>query len=152
MKNLLLITALLLVGAVGYGQPKQNPEFNKLKWLTGTWIRTGLKAGQTGTETWSVTSATKLTGKGITMRGADTTVVEKLSLIVMDNDIFYVADVTGNPKPVFFKMTSITADSFVCENPQHDFPKKIAYTRVDGGIHATISGDGKSVDYNFVKD
>ena len=152
MKKIALIIAMIFAGAAGYAQPNQNSDFDKLKWLTGTWKRTGLKPGQSGTETWSVTSATELTGKGITMRGADTVVVEKLSIIIKDNEIFYVADVTGSPKPVFFKMTSITADGFVCENPEHNFPKKIAYTRVDGGIHATISGDGKSVDYNFVKE
>lgn len=152
MKKITLIIAMIFVSAASHAQPQQNADFDKLKWLIGTWKRTGLKPGQSGTETWSATSATKLAGRGITMRGTDTAVVEKLSLIVKDNEIFYVADVTGNPKPVFFKLTAITTDSFVCENPEHDFPKKIAYTRVDGGIHATISGDGKSVDYNFVKE
>ncbi|MES2279326.1 MAG: DUF6265 family protein [Bacteroidota bacterium] len=148
MKNLLLIIVCSLFTAMAYSQ-NVNKEFEKLKWLNGTWKRTNSKAGQSGTESWAIASPGKLTGKGVTLRGADTAVVEKLSIVIKDGAIFYVADVTGNPKPVYFKMTSITADSFVCENPEHDFPKKIAYQLTDGHIKATISANGKSIDYLF---
>jgi len=48
-------------------------------------------------------------------------------------------------------LISITDNSFVCENPQHDFPKKISYLKEGNKIKATISGDGKSFDYLFEK-
>jgi hypothetical protein len=39
--------------------------------------------------------------------------------------------------------------SFVCENPEHDFPKKIDYTLSDGKMTARISGNGRSFDFIF---
>ena len=151
MKNLLFVIAFILFNNCVYSQLKQDQIFKKLHWLTGNWKRTNNKPGQTGTESWSVTSPFKLTGKGVTMQGSDTSFVDKLSLVKKGNDVFYVADVTGNPKPVYFKLTEITTDGFVCENADNDFPKKIAYNLINGHIKATISGNGKSVDYNFVK-
>ncbi len=126
-------------------------KFKKLSWLNGKWERTNAKAGQSGYETWSAVSETKLTGQGVTLAGKETVFVEQLELSIKDNEIFYIVSVTGEPKPVYFKMTSIEKDSFVCENPEHDFPKKISYTRNGNKIKAIISGDGKSVVYDFEK-
>ena len=67
------------------------------------------------------------------------------------NDIFYVVTVTGETKPVFFRLTAIADDGFTCENPKHDFPKKITYSLSGNHAKAVISGDGKSVDYIFVR-
>ncbi len=140
----------MLLSTIVYSQHINN-DFAKLKWLTGTWKRTGMKPGKMGTETWATSSPTKLIGTGITMKGKDTVVAEKLQLIIKNDSIFYVADVTENPEPVYFKLTSITDHSFVCENLQHDFPKKIVYTLIKGKLKATISGNGKSIDYYFNK-
>jgi len=151
MKRLFFAIVFVVAGAMVYGQPNAKQDFKKLKWLTGSWKRTDAKPGQSGTETWSVISATSFKGLGVTLKGKDTVSLEKLSLIIKGNDIFYVADVTGNPKPVYFKMISVTGDSFVCENPEHDFPKKISYKLVGNKIEASISGNGKNIPYNFVK-
>jgi len=151
MKKLLFAIVFVVAGAVVYGQSNAKQDFKKLKWLAGCWKRTDAKPGQNGRETWSASSATSFKGLGITMKGKDTVSLEKLSLIIKGNDIFYVADVTGNPKPVYFKMISITDNSFVCENPEHDFPKKICYKLTGNKIEASISGNGKSIPYNFIK-
>lgn len=151
MKKLLLAIVFVLTGSTLYAQRNAKQDFKKLKWLTGNWKRIDAGPGKSGTETWSATSATALQGSGLTLKGKDTVSVEKLSLMIKGNDIFYVADVTGNPKPVYFKMTVITADGFVCENSQHDFPKKISYKLVGDKINASISGNGKTISYNFVK-
>jgi hypothetical protein len=85
------------------------------------------------------------------LKGTDTVFTEKLQLIIKDNSVFYVADVPGNNGLVYFKLTTVTDTSFVCENPAHDFPKKIAYTLTRGKLNATVSGNGKAIDYVFVK-
>jgi hypothetical protein len=92
-----------------------------------------------------------MNGRGINLKGTDTVFVEKLKIIVRENTIFYVADVPENKEPVLFKATAITNTSVVFENPQHDFPKKIVYEWSDQKLKATISGDGKLIDYWFVK-
>ncbi len=55
--------------------------------------------------------------------------------------VYYVAQPGGRP-PTAFKLTTVTKDSAVFENPQHDHPKIVAY-RLDGptGLIATIEGD-----------
>ena len=85
------------------------------------------------------------------MKGADTSFVEKVKIVVKGGEIYYVADVPENSKPVDFKITSIDDKSFVCENPAHDFPKKIAYYKDGNNLRAVISGDGKEMEYLFVK-
>ena len=124
---------------------------DQLKWLEGTWTRTNSKAGQSGFEMWKRMSSTELSGRGVTMHGSDTAFVEKLGIIVRDGDLFYVADVPENKQPVYFRLTEIKQNSFTCENPEHDFPKKIAYSLKGNKLHAIISGDGESMEFFFEK-
>lgn len=124
-------------------------DFKKLDWLIGIWSRTNAKPGRTGVEQWEKTTTQELRGTGVNLRGTDTTFVEKLRIIIRDNTITYVADVPENQKPVYFKLTEISENSFVCENPEHDFPKKISYQLDGNKLKAQISGNGKVIDYLF---
>ena len=149
MKNILV---LLLVFVINYNDLKAQvtaKDFVKLKWLTGEWEGTNTKPGTTRIEKWWLNSDNELQGEGIVMKGSDTAFVEKAKLIIKDNGIYYVADVPGNKESVYFKLTSLSDHSFICENPKHDFPKKISYTNDDNNLKATISGNGKSIDYFF---
>ncbi len=83
------------------------------------------------------------------MTGTDTTYTEKLKIVLKDKELYYVADVPENKSEVYFKITEITPSGFVCENPQHDFPKKISYQLTGNSIRAVISGDGKEIPYFF---
>jgi len=125
--------------------------FKKLNWLQGTWIRTNSKGSQTGYEQWTKTSPSEYRGKGVTLQGKDTLFVEKLRILERENELYYVADVPENQKPVYFKLTEITDGGFVCENPNHDFPKRINYTVDKGKLKATISGNGDSINFLFEK-
>lgn len=151
-KRLLLIISLLVSMHVGYAQESNKQKFKKLEWLTGKWIRTNSSAGESGYETWNKVSDLKLSGKGITLKGKEVVFTENLELIVKGNDIFYVVTVSGAKMPVYFKLTAVDANGFSCENPEHDFPKKITYSRSGNQVKAVISGDGKSVDYIFVRE
>ncbi len=124
-------------------------DFHKLKWLEGAWNRTNLKPGSSAHESWTRISDKELKGQGVTLKGKDTAFVEKISIIVKDNALYYVADVPHNKQPVYFKFTAITADGFVCENPEHDFPKKIEYRQEGSILKATISGNGKAIPFVF---
>jgi hypothetical protein len=53
-----------------------------------------------------------------------------------------------------FTLTTIDGESAVFENPAHDFPKMIRYTkRPDGSLEAVVSGDpgSKPLRYFFKK-
>lgn len=125
-------------------------DFTKLSWLEGTWTRTnGTKPGRSAHERWEKSSEQELRGYGVTLQGQDTIFLEKITVLVKDNAIYYVADVPQNQQPVYFKFTEITESGFVCENPEHDFPKKISYQLESDKLKAQISGNGKAIDYWF---
>ncbi len=148
-----LLLALMLVSGFCLAQTHKvkKSDYEQLSWLEGTWNRTNVRADRTAHERWVKVGVEILQGWGVTMKGSDTTFVEKLKIVSKDNELYYVADVPGNKELTYFKFTSLTDNGFVCENPEHDFPKKIAY-QLDGmKLKATISGNGKSVDYFFEK-
>lgn len=151
IKKLLLMIAILLVANTSNAQETNKQKFKKLAWLTGTWNRTNAGAGKAGYETWSKVSDIKLIGKGVSLEGKKVVFVENLEFIAVGNDIFYTVVITGEKKPVYFKLTALSNDGFTCENPQHDFPKKITYQRNGNTVKAVISGNGQSVDYIFVR-
>ena len=130
-------------------QPTQPHNLSQVEWLLGTWNRTNAKPGRTGIEEWKKVSDTELHGRGISMKGTDTTFIEKIKIVKKEDTLYYVADVAHNKNEIVFKFISLTNNSFVCENPNHDFPKKISY-QFDGNVlKASISGDGKSIEYLF---
>ncbi len=154
MKRFYLLATLFSLSSYVFAQSELTVtagDFNKLQWLEGTWSRTDAKPGHSAREVWRKTSGDTYQGLGVSLKGQDTTFVEKLKIVVKDGGIFYVADVPENPQPVYFRFTSLTESSFVCENPAHDFPKKISYSLEGSKLKAAISGDGKEMSFVFVK-
>jgi hypothetical protein len=149
MKPLLLLTVMLMTASL-YAQNASDRSMEKVSWLTGSWKRTNSRPGFSGFEKWDK-QADKLVGWGITMKGKDTSYVEKLQIVSKENELYYVADVPENKEPVYFKFTALSENGFVCENAANDFPKKIEYKKNGNKVLATISGGGKSVDYVFEK-
>src|SRR4051812_11087000 len=118
-------------------------DFNKLLWLEGLWTRTNAKPGGMASESWKKGNGNEWIGIGVSLNGRDTSFVEKLKILVKGNSIYYVADVAENKEPVYFKFTELTNNGFVCENPAHDFPKRISYKKDGNNLKAVTSGDGK---------
>jgi hypothetical protein len=154
MKKVWLLAPLLFAIEIVYSQSSSQramDDFKKLDWLEGNWTSLDVKPGRSAYESWQKISPTEWKGLGVNMKGRDTAFVEKLKLVIKNDSIYYVADLAENNGPVYFKLTLITDHSFVCENSQHDFPKKIIYQKDGNKIKATISGDGKTLDYLFEK-
>lgn len=157
IQRLFFIVLIMVINTNIYGQVKFNrklnakQEFKKLEWLIGNWGRTDVKPGKTATENWVKAGAYEFKGTGVVLKGKDTVFVETLKLIMKDDDVYYVADVKENKGLVYFKLTTISSGGFVCENAEHDFPKRISYQLSGKDLKATISGNGKSIDYSFVK-
>jgi len=141
----------LLIAINSNAQETIKQKFKKLEWLIGTWDRTNAGAGKSGYETWSKVSDVKLIGKGVSLEGKKIVFVENLAFIAVGADLFYTVVVTGEKKPVYFKLTALSDDGFTCENPKHDFPKKITYLHSGNTAKAVISGNGQSIDYIFVR-
>jgi Domain of unknown function (DUF6265) len=154
-KTILLFTLHIFFNSVYCQNPDPKSDskaiFKKLEWLTGTWNRTNIRLGRTAYEKWEKVSDTEMKGVGVTMDGGTTVFTEKLKILVKDNLLWYVADVPENKEPVYFKITVINENEFVCENPEHDFPQKILYKKEGNKMKAVISGGDKSFEYLFEK-
>ena len=152
MKYLLVLLLIAPLTAFAQQPDGIRAEFEKLYWLNGSWNQTNItKPGQALVEQWTKSGDYEMKGQATTTQNGDTVFVERTTLLIKDNAIYYVADVPQNKQPVYFKLTALTPNEFTCENPQHDFPKKITYKLSGTQLKATISGNGKSFDYLYEK-
>ncbi len=126
-------------------------QLQQLTWLEGYWTRLDMKPGRTAHERWERTGEKSMRGWGVTLQEKDTVFVEKLQWVIKDDSLWYVADVTENKEPVWFKCTAVTPDGFTVENRAHDFPKMITYRKDGEKLLATISGNGRSMDFHFMR-
>lgn len=149
------ILLILFTGTTGVicaqQQSVATDAFQKISWLEGQWHRQDTTTGKRWIERWWFTSPVTLNGIGVTVYNADTIFVEGLRIVWHDGTLHYIADVAHNQQPVKFRFTEWSATGFTCENPAHDFPKKIVY-RLEGDLlKATISAGSKHVDFLFVR-
>jgi len=151
------LTTVLIFLAIGLKCNAQSTsvvtasEFDKLRWLEGSWDRTGMQPGKTAHERWFISSDGKYNGYGVSMNGRDTSFLEKLAIEIKDGKIYYVADVPENKGVVYFLFTELSETGFVCENAEHDFPKKISYSLSGKELKAQISGKDQKIDFLFYK-
>lgn len=115
----------------GSSEPKKveaEPAVNlsNMDWLIGSWI--GQLDSTTTTEIWNKTNNQKFIGRSGMIVENDTNYFEKLTLEVIDGEVYYIADVAENKEAVSFKLISTRPNHFIFENAEHDFPQRIIYT------------------------
>lgn len=121
-------------------------------WLVGSWeIKT--EKGVIS-ESWQQVNDSTLTGVSLfVVPSGERIPQESLELRLREGVWQYVSTVEGqnNNKPVAFKLKFIGKMEFISENPQHDFPQRIAYRRVGSQLYASIEGvrKGKYTKQNF---
>ena len=82
---------------------------------------------------------------------SETTIETETMAIIAIKDTLYL-EVSGiNEQPTLFKFTEQTDSSFVCENPQNEFPQKINYFLDNKQLKAIVSGDDFRIDFIFEK-
>jgi len=122
----------------------QQTEFG---WLIGTW-----QEAKYSFEIWKDEgSFLSATAYQIDYQSGKKIVSEEIKLIKKGNSFYYIPDVAGPQGPVEFKITSFDKNSFIAENPEHDFSKKIVYKRTNEQLEATVSGERKSLHFTFNK-
>lgn len=144
MKTRTIITpvaALLLLSACGTKQ-----DSTQTAWLIGTW-ENETPSGRV-CETWSRAGDNGLSASSYFVNQNDTVVLETIRLVQEEGRWFYIPTVNqqNNNQPVRFAARTISEDQLVFENPEHDFPQTISYTRIGAdSLLAEISGtaDGK---------
>jgi len=120
---------------------KSTNDIQKAEWLIGTWEN----KTQRGSiyETWTKARNNEFSGKSYSIKDKDTIVFENIRLLQENKKLFYIPTVKNQNEglPVRFAAKSISENQLVFENPQHDFPQIIAYTKINSdSLIAEISG------------
>lgn len=144
-----IATLLGMVFCLSVSTAQEATGVDDFTWLVGTWENTRMKPGERGVETWKLHPEGYLSGTGVTIRGTDTTFTERLRIMQYGGNWYYEATVSHNPAPVLFEITEVSTTGFVSENPDHDFPKKIAYRLEGEMITATISDGQKQIPFKL---
>jgi hypothetical protein len=144
--SLVLLMALLLTA-----QDRAAPAraaIADLGWLAGDW--SGTLGRATIEERWTPAAGGAMLAVSRTIKDGRLAAFEYLRIVERDGGLVYIAQPSGRP-PTEFVLTGMTADSVTFENPAHDFPKMIRYTRrTDGSLEARISGAGGERPQAFV--
>jgi hypothetical protein len=123
-----------------------------MAWLSGTWkIDTGRGII---VEKWKAMNDSTLYGKSLFVKSqGDSVLQESMELSLRKGQWTFTSTVQGqnNNQPVSFKVIFARGTEFISENPEHDFPQRIAYRRVKNNLFASIEGrkNGKFGKQNF---
>ncbi|MFW0737048.1 DUF6265 family protein [Flavobacterium sp. T12S277] len=150
------ITLLALVLAAVSCQKKESVEKDKIKvadWLIGNWENKSPEGVLT--ENWQKLNDSTFSASSYFIKEKDTIHFESIVLTQKDETLTYIATVKGqnNDKPVSFSATAESDKQLVFENPKHDYPQKITYTKgANNTLTAEISGNlnGKPSSEKFV--
>jgi hypothetical protein len=130
-----------------YGQ-----DLKDLYWLKGHWVQAGMPDTVKAGEVWQLDESGFLHGFGYEMHSNDTIFKEKIRIIKTRDGLYYVVDVNHNPAPVFFILVNSNSNQWVFQNPEHDFPNTIAYSRDHpNSMNCIIEGKGRSRTFSFLR-
>jgi hypothetical protein len=107
-------------------------------WLSGAWTTAGAAATE---ERWLEPAGGAMLGTSRTIARDRMVAFEFLRIVERDGTLVYIAQPGGQP-PTEFVLTSVSDGRAVFENPEHDYPKAIAYTRTGDALVARISDAG----------
>src|SRR3954453_9955567 len=108
-----------------------------LAWLSGCWEMS--RNGRHVIEQWTPAEGNTLLGVSRTVVDGKTTEYEFVIIRKGANGLEYVAKPSGQAEAAF-AATRISATEAVFENPQHDFPTRIVYTRDGETLLAAVEG------------
>ncbi len=123
-----------------------------MQWLSGAW-KIATPNGSV-VEQWKSINDSTIAGKSYFVKSSgDTIPQETIELRLRKGQWSYVPTVNGqnNNQPTTFSLVFIGKEEFICTNPAHDFPQRIAYRRVKNQLFASIEGTrkGKYTKQNF---
>lgn len=127
------------------------------KWLVGNW-KINTSNGQI-VESWTILNDSTLLGRSVFVKNPqDSVIQETLELSFRKGAWSYSSTVQGqnNNQAVAFKMIYQRGTEFICVNPEHDFPQRIAYLRLSASqmlasIEGTRKGRFSKQNFNFTQ-
>ena|SRR5687767_10085579 len=149
MLLLIAVTSVSLTALLAHTTTARQPtqpstkDLAQLAWMAGSWSVD--HGGMIVEEHWTPARGGTMLAVGRTTRGPRTVFFEFLRIEQTGDAITYHAAPKGRSPATPFKMTEMSGEKVVFENPKHDFPQRITYWR-DGtdGMGAKIEGkDGQ---------
>ena len=124
---LVLVGSLISVDARAQEAEGAVPTLAQVSWLSGCWVSSSL--GVSIEEYWMPPRGGTMLGVSRTVRGDETTGYESVMIREVDGRLLYEAHPSGQASAVF-EATRSSGEAVTFENPQHDFPRRIVYSRV----------------------
>jgi len=146
--------AMLVTGTTRAQRPALGTGLEQLAWLAGCWQ--AQSPDRLVEEHWLGPRGDCMIGVGRTVR-ADT--LFEYELIVLrqrpNGELAYEAHPSGQPTATFIAR-ELTDMSVVFENPEHDFPQRVGYTRLSADslvawIEGEKGGETRRVEFPYVR-
>jgi hypothetical protein len=126
MKNNTWVLIALAVFAVGIATAEQ-PEIQRVAWLAGCWSSENAEPGSG--EHWMPAAGGTMLGMSRTVKQGKTLEFEFMELRYLpDGKFAFIAHPSGQ-RTTIFPLLRISDSEVVFENPEHDFPQRVAYAR-----------------------
>lgn len=126
---------------------------DEIAWIIGEWQQANIRKtnAKVTHENWQRVSESTLEGVGFTLDENDSVLFqESLRIVAMQDQLFYIAKVNGNPLPIAFKADSCDKNHVKFQNLSHDFPNVIHYTHTQAGLQVAVeANDGKGFTLEF---
>jgi dipeptidyl aminopeptidase/acylaminoacyl peptidase len=137
MRQLVALLAFITAPAFAFAQASS---LDRLAWMAGCWEQRG--PGRVVTEMWMPPAAGVMMGSSRTVGGTRVAAFEQLRIVARGDTLVYIALPSGQTLTEF-RSTSVTEGAVKFENPTHDFPRAVLYTRAGAdSIIARIEGPG----------
>jgi len=126
------------------------PRVADLGWLSGCWAAEGGEPGSG--ETWTSPAGGTMLGLSRTVRSGRTVAWEFLEIRESgESGLILVAHPSGQERTVF-ELLRVGDEEIVFENPEHDFPQRVLYRKLDPDRllgRAEAERDGETVAADF---
>ena len=132
--NWIVATGLLLVSGHTHAGADQ------LQWLAGHWCGTS-KNGVFSEETWLAPRAGALVGMHRDSKDGKFVGFEFFRIVEEGSELVYWTQPSGQPA-IAFRAKAVGQDTVSFWKPDHDFPKRITYRRIDAGTLLARIDDG----------
>jgi hypothetical protein len=146
MKKLISIIFL-----IGFHISPQGADIRELHFFLGTWKQ----ENKENYESWKIDKGEDLTGLAYKKNGGLSRTTEYLSIRKHNGQIIYTARVPNqnNAQSIDFILKKMGENKYSFENAEHDFPKKIQYTKEnDTTLLVEVLGSGnKGFSYKLLK-
>lgn len=148
MNRWLAVAALCLLAPAA---TVQAATIDDLAWLTGCWAANGREPGSI--ELWMPAAGGAMLGMNRVISGGRMTGFEYMRIVEVDDESLVLTASPSGQASTDFRLLSIGEFEVSFENPDHDFPQRIIYRRVDenrllGRIEGD-AGDGNVVAIDF---